>query len=453
MRITRRTVLVGGASLGALALSGCQPEAKADDTSGEPESTPERAPEPAPWAAPGAEDAASFPWGVQTGDATESSVLVSVRTLEQSVTVVLVEGVGEEWIEVDRAEGLVADDGVVQIAFEGLLAETVYAVAAYAPDGERRSLVARFRTALGPEDWRVVTFGAVSCMAGNQPWPSLSHAAAANLDFFVLLGDTIYVDYGDDAWNYEAKWEAALATKGLRDVTASTSLVATWDDHEVANNYSFEEDGIDAKFEEGTVAFRRAIPQGRGPGGTGIWRKASWGRVLDLFALDCRGERRDGNYISPEQMAWLKAELSASTARFKIVLNSVPITDLTAIFGAAQVMDRWQGYPVQREEILAHIRDAAIEGVLWITGDVHYAQIGRVDPAGGTAQDQWEVFCGPGGSFLNVLVEAFVGSEQYELLFAQWNYTRLACDPGAGTVTVTYVGDDGATIAERVLAL
>ncbi|MFO0003851.1 MAG: alkaline phosphatase D family protein, partial [bacterium] len=146
--------------------------------------------------------------------------------------------------------------------------------------------------------------------------------------------------------------------------------------------------------------------------------------MLDLFALDCRGERRDGNYISPEQMAWLKAELSASTARFKVILNSVPITDLSAIFGTTQAMDRWQGYPAQREEILAHIRDDAVEGVLWITGDVHYAQIGRVDPAGGPGEDQWEVFCGPGGSTLNVLVEAFIGNEQYELLFAQWNYTR-----------------------------
>ncbi len=451
MRITRRRVLVGGASLGALSLVGCETAAKPAPETGDTGSTPVRAPEPDPWAAPGTEDALAFAWGIQVGDATTSTAVVSVRTTEQSLVLVVAEADGDGWVELERVEDLVPDDGVVQVTLEGLAAETVYSVVAYAPDGDRRSPVGRLRTALGADDWRVVTFGAVSCLAGNHPWPSLSFAAAEKLDFFCLLGDTIYADYDPDPFLYETKWETALSTAGLRDLTASTSIVVTWDDHEVANNYSFDEDGIEEKFDEGLVAFRRALPQTQGPGGTGIWRKLSWGAVLDVFVLDCRGERRDGDYISVEQMGWLKDGLSTSTARFKIVLNSVPITDLTAIFGAAQDEDRWAGYPTQREEILAHIRDNAIGGVLWVTGDVHYGQLGRVDPAGGTAEDQWEVLVGPGGSRLNAIVEAFVGSEQYPIVFAQWNWTRFTCDPGAGTITVTWIGDDGATIQEQVL--
>lgn len=448
-------MLVGGASLGALSLVGCEGKAGTppvgDDTG--PAPTPTRSAEPAPWDAPGTLDAETFAWGIQTGDATPSSVLVSVRTLEELVTVVLVEADGETWVEVDRVEELVPDDGVVQLAFEGLAADTAYSVVATSADGQRRSVVGRVRTALAEDGWRVVTFGAVSCIAGNHPWPSLSHAAAERFDFFCLLGDTIYVDYDPDAWAYETKWDTALSTQGLVEVTASTSLVATWDDHEVANNYSLQADGIEEKFAQGLTSFRRAIPQGQGPGGTGIWRKLAWGAVLDVFVLDCRGERRDGNYISPEQMTWLKEGLSASTARFKIVLNSVPITDLSVIFGSAQETDRWSGYPAQREEILSHIAGNGIAGVLWLTGDVHYGQLGRVDPAGGTAADQWEVLCGPGGSQLNVLADLFIGAEQLPLVFAQWNTTFFTCDPGTGEVTVRWVGDDGAVIAERVLAL
>ena len=454
MRITRRNVLVGGASLGALSLVGCDTGAKNPTDTGAAEPTPERAPEPEAWAAPGTEDAAAFAWGVQVGDATPTTAIVSVRTPEQALTLVVMEADGEGWIELERQEGLVPDEGVLQVALEGLVAESVYAVVAYAADGERRSPVARFRTALGAEDTRIVTFGAVSCIAGNQPWPSLTHAAAAKLDFFCLLGDTVYVDYGDDAFDYESKWRTALATKGLRDVTASTSIIATWDDHEVANNYAFDEPGIEEKFADGLVAFRRALPQSRGPGGTGIWRKLSWGAALDVFALDCRGERRDGNYISTEQMAWLKAELSASTARFKILLNSVPITDLTALFGPVEEGDRWQGHPDQRAEILGHIRDTAIPGVLWVSGDVHFANIARIDPAGGIGEDQWEVFAGPGGSTPNYLVDAYVGgTEQYAVMFAQWNYARFTCDPGKGTILVTYIGDDGAVIEEMELSV
>ncbi len=445
--------MVGGAALGALSLvGGCDDGGKAPadtgDTGGVP-ATPVRAAEPDAWVPDGTEDTEAFAWGVQVGDATPSGALVSFRTTEAAVSVVLVAADGDGWVEVDRVEGLTPDVEVVQLAFEGLAADTAYSVVAYAADGARRSPVTRFRTALPADGYRVVTFGATSCLRDNAPWPALSHAAAEKLDFFCLLGDTVYADAGD----YEGSWVTALSTAGLRDVTASTSILATWDDHEVANNYSFDEPGIEEKFVAGLAAFRRALPQGRGPGGTGIWRKLAWGTVLEVFALDCRGERRDGNYISPEQMAWLKAELSASTARFKILLNSVPITDLSDIFGPAELDDRWEGHPDQRADILGHIRDNAIPGVLWISGDVHYAQIGRVDPAGGVGEDQWEVFVGPGGSTPNYLVEAYVGSEQYSMMFAKWNFARFTCDPGLGTIHVAYVGDDGAELATMTLSV
>jgi alkaline phosphatase D len=454
MRFTRRRVLVGGASFGALSLvGGCDDGGKADDT-GPPldeAATPVRGAEPAPWDAHGTEDADTFAWGVQVGDATPSTAIVSVRTPEPTVTIVLAVADGEGWAEVDRLEGLATDVEVAQVLFEGLLADTAYSVAVYTADGTRRSRVGRFRTALAPDGWRVVTFGATSCLGGNEPWPSLSFAAAERLDFFCLVGDTIYADYAPDELDYEMKWSTALSTEGLRAVTGSTSIIASWDDHEVANNWSFETGGLEDLFVSGLTAFRRGLPQTIGPGGTGLWRKLSWGAVVDVITLDCRGERRDGRYMSVAQMDWLKATLSASTARFKIVLNSVPITDLSAVFGSAQEQDRWSGFPDERSEILGHIRDNGIPGVVWLTGDVHYAQVGHVDPAGGLAADQWEVLVGPGGSRLNAIVGAFVGSEQYPVMFAQWNWARFTCDPGAGTVTVAYVGDDGAEITGMVL--
>jgi phosphodiesterase/alkaline phosphatase D-like protein len=441
--ISRRRALVGGAA--AAALIGCEPKVGPPGDTGEP--TPVRAPEPAPYDAPGAEDLTTFPYGIQTGDATDASVIVSVRTTA-GFELVLLEG-GDGWTEVQR-QTLTPTDGVAQVTLTGLSPDTVYTLVAYA-DADRRSLAARFRTALGSSQ-RIVVFGATSCLRENHPWPSLSFAAAEHLDFFCLLGDTIYVDYSPDAWDYETKWNTALSTAGLKDLTGSTSVIATWDDHEVANNYSFDEEGIEEKFAAGLAAFRRGLPLGHGPDGASIWRTLSWGGVLDVFVLDCRGERRDGRYISVEQMDWLKAGLLSSTARFKIILNSVPITDLSAIFGPAELDDRWDGYPEQRTEILTWIRDNHI-AALWITGDVHYAQVGHVDPAGGPGADQWEVLAGPGGSTPNYIVEAFVGNEQYAFLFAEWNWVRFTCDPQLGTILVAYVGDDGAELASMELTV
>ena len=136
------------------------------------------------------------------------------------------------------------------------------------------------------------------------------------------MGDTVYADNASTPDRYWDYWDFILKQKGVVDVCSSTSLVCTWDDHEVGNNWSFGQPGIDAKVEMAFGAFSKAIPLRLGDYGYGIWRKLSWGKAVDVFVLDCRSERRDGNYVSAEQLDWLKNGLVESSARFKIVLNS-----------------------------------------------------------------------------------------------------------------------------------
>ena len=94
-----------------------------------------------------------------------------------------------------------------------------------------------------------------------------------------------------------------------------------------------------------------------------MYRKVSHGAVCDIFVLDCRGERHSdsGVYISREQLDWLKSSLSSSGARFKFIMNLVPIIDFSDLIGEVEAIDRWQGFPEQRTEILSHIEDNAIE--------------------------------------------------------------------------------------------
>lgn len=406
---------------------------------------PEAGPEPAePWVPAGDLDEAVFACGVQVGDALPDAVIVSVRQFDEpTVDVVLAVGTETGWDEVLRADGLVADDGVVQVELTGLVPDHTYSVVAYAPDGVRRSATSRFRTAISASSSRVIRFGATSCLGSfGAPWPSLSRVAAQKLDFFVLLGDTIYADEGlRPAGDWEGHWSDALATAGLKDITASTSVVATWDDHEV--NDAFDPEFVD----EGRSAFLRAVPQRSGPSG-GIWRKLTWGTVLDVFVLDCRGERIGDDYLGEAQMAWLTGELAASTARFKVIANSVPITDMDdVLFGIAN-SDGWADYPASRAEILDFIGDNGITGVLWIAGDVHWGAVCTVDLPGGAHADQIEVLCGPGGSLINPVHRAATDAAHYELVVGAWNTVVFELDPVAGTVRVVYEGDT-ATIDER----
>jgi alkaline phosphatase D len=452
-RASRRqflTLASGGLAAAGLVACGAEPVDSGDPA---PDAAPERPPEPAAWTAPGQQDDAAFACGVQSGDVTSNGARLSVWTTQADLTLRVVRAEGTGWVEHLTRTGLRPDEaGHLALTLDGLSPDTAYAWCATTADGATCSPVGRIRTALAATSpRRRISFGATSCLRGEDtPWPSLTFAAAENLDFFCLLGDTVYADGAEDLDGYRAYWRTALATSGLRRVTASTSIVATWDDHEVGNNWSLETVSPE-RVDAARQAYREGLPQGTGPDGASIWRSLAWGDVLELIVLDSRGERRDGRYMSAAQMTWIKDTLLASKARFKFVLNSVPITDLWAFFQDLQAQDRWQGHPEERTELLAHIVEHDIRGVVFVAGDLHYGQVGWVDPAGGLAAHVPEVLVGPGGSLVNLVAAIYPGNAQYPAVVPAWNWCRFDVDPELGTVRVRHIGDDGVALSDMVL--
>ena len=412
-----------------------------------------RSEEPPPWRPDEAEDSTIFPYGVQVGDVTSDSAVVSVQSSEPALEYRLMQQDGEGWVEVVR-QTVSLSDSFTQVEINGFTSDTAYCVAFFALSNSVRSRVSRFRTALSNEDWRVVIFGATSCMANNLPWPSLSRAAEEKYDFFCFLGDSVYADGSSDIPDFWRHWERTLRQEGFQDLGASTSLIVTWDDHEITNNFNWSTtNNAEDIFPAALYTFRKALPFRYSDQGSGIWRKISYGQVLDIFVMDCRGERTETEYISTLQMDWLKSGLVGSSARFKVILNSVPITDFSALFGNTQAEDRWQGYPEQRTEILTHIDDNDIEGCLWVTGDFHYGSISKVGAGLDVGHRLYEVMVGPSGSFLSFVGAAMMETEQYIMGLSQWNHTRFECNPSTGVVGVQYISDEGDVIAEMNLQL
>jgi alkaline phosphatase D len=461
MKPTRRTILRGISAAAVLPACRSKPDDSAEPDTGEapPEGAPERSPEPDLWAPDATLDEAAFPFGVQAGDPTLDGAVLSVWSSEPVLGFMLAQGTKSGWISPEPApeidtRALVPVDGRTQLTLSGLQPDTVYAVCFASEDLSRVSRVTRFRTALAEEGWRVLHVAATCCLGKpGRPWPSMAYAAAADPDVFLLLGDTVYATGAETTDEFLEFYKASLPLEGLAEASAHSAMVAIWDDHEVANNFAGGTTDPDL-LASALEAFRAVLPHRRGAGPTGLWRQLSWGRVADLFVLDCRGER-DGEdqYISVEQMDWLKAGLKASTARFKLIMSSVPITDYSAMIGEALAVDRWQGYPAQRSEILGHIEEESIEGVLWLTGDFHMGVLSRIDPVGGIAQDRWEVMVGAAGSTKNLLPALYESTDQFPVIFDDWNSVLLRLDPGLGEITVTYLGNAGEVIAERVLGL
>ena len=214
--------------------------------------------------------------------------------------------------------------------------------------------------------------------------------------------------------------------------------------------------GTDAYFEH--MAFRR-IEEAPDR----VWRAHRWGSTLELFMLDSRSERLPSTrqtplaqYISPAQMDWLKEGLSASPCTFKLIVSSVPITNFPDVIVTEN--DRWEGYPLQREEILGHIHDGEITGVVWLAGDFHFGAVTRIEPPPSAWSTQREVVMGPGDQFINpgwLTLGLASGASQFSAAIGEVNYTRFTADPLSlpPKLTVEFISADGDVLHEEAIAI
>ena len=419
-----------------------------DDDSAEP--TP---PPPDEFVVEGNLDLDSFPSGIQVTDALPDAVLVALRSIEPDLVLRLGRVDGDDVWLVLESDVLLVPDGILNLELTDLEPDTVYRLYAMTPTAPRRTEVMAFRTALAAGTRRTMTVAVTSCLGrSGAPWQSLRFAAEQAPDVCLLLGDTVYADGSSTLTDYRGFWDEALETVGLEAMSKATSFIATWDDHEVANNWSWDQHGD--LVEPAMAAFREALPQRPGPDPDRVYRTLRWGDAVEFIALDCRADRGGGKYISDAQMGWLQDTLSTSTARFKVILNSVPIIDFTDWIGGISADDRWQGTPDQRSELLTWIENQGLTGVLFVSGDMHFGSVCRVSKDGDPGDDLWEVMAGPGGSVINPMALLPPSwTDQFDLVVAEWNTVLLSLDPDTGEAGVTFLDNAGDVIAERLLDL
>ncbi len=445
-RLTRREVLAALAAAPALGCTGSDVGLPGDG----------RAPVPTrDWEGLGEPDLDHFPLGVQSGDPLPRGLLLWTRYLGAAeLTAHLWAWKGEEWIPLVSLPASPDDQGLVHLDAGDLPVDA--GIAFQFEDAEGRlSPVGHGRTALDRDAWSVVRFGATSCLhQSREVYPNLTAAVERGpLDFWLWLGDTVYVDAYDGYDAIAGVWERNFARPDFQAVLSRVPGVFTWDDHEIYNDWTEDPEAHAHRFDDGYAAFFGYTPLRRHPTEERrIYRSLRFGRTAEVFVLDCRGERDEANgiYLSEAQMQWLKEGLSSSRCTWKIVVNSVPITDLPGPYDVPLVIrDRWDGYPEQRQEILSHIADNDLRGVLWVTGDVHHPALCRIDGVGPGARIL-EAFTGPSGSNLNPLGSLIMDEDQFAWSDTAWNAARFEVN-AAGFGRIVWVTDADETLCEAII--
>ncbi len=321
-------------------------------------------------------------------------------------------------------------------------------------------IVGRFRTA--PTSRRSVRFAWSGDTAG-QGWGiddegmlTYTTMASHSPDFFIHSGDTIYADGpmqdevekdGQVIWKnttlidekrkvaetldeFRGQWKYNLMDTHVQAMNAVAPTFFQWDDHEVVNNWSSAKDLTnDDRYTEKSVnvlqsraarAFHEMTPLRIAPSEPGrVYRKISYGPMLDVFFLDLRSYRGpngasmeeeitpESRILGAEQLAWLKRELAGSSATWKVIASDMPIglivwDNWKEQAGAEAISNGDHGSAKGREleiaDLLRFIKTAGIDNTVWFTADVHYTAAHYYNPDKAAFQDFnpfWEFVSGP----------------------------------------------------------
>ena len=200
-------------------------------------------------------------------------------------------------------------------------------------------------------------------------------------DFMIWLGDNIYYIYPKQYGSYDGMFKRQLDIrkyyrKFYRDFLGSQPNYAIWDDHDCGPN---DCDRTFSLIDSSLKVFKGFWPntypeQDKFKGNYFNFRQydAEFFMTDDRYYRDPPGDTA-GSFLGETQMIWLKNKLLMSDAAFKFIcIGSQVLNDNN--FG-----ESYARYPKERNDLFDFIAKNDIKGVIFLTGDKHYAEICKRD--------------------------------------------------------------------------
>jgi len=387
-----------------------------------------------------------FSLGVASGDPAPDGFVLWTRLAPDPLSTDPAAPGGLAGGDVPLAYEIATDDGMRDVVLRGAAtAEAAFAhsvhveVAGLEParpywyrftSGAAESPIGRARTAPAPgAKLERLRFACASCANYEHGWFSAyRHLAADDPDLVIFLGDYIY-EYvekrrptvrahsdGVDATTlplYRNRYAQYRLDPDLSALHQSVTAIATWDDHEVQNDYAdrwsqtFDDPqeflkrraaAYQAFYEHMPLRPSRARPNGPA---MRVYERFAFGDLVEVSLLDGRQyrsreacwakpdhggghletdatcpERRDPRrtYLGAAQEKWLLDGLVRSRARWKLLAQDVLMAQLREKMPDGQVgfwTDDWNGYPANRSHLLQTLHEHRVRNAVVLSGDIH----------------------------------------------------------------------------------
>jgi alkaline phosphatase D len=196
----------------------------------------------------------------------------------------------------------------------------------------------------------------------------------------------------------QAKYVMQAASPELQALRAAVPTIATWDDHDYGRNDAGKEYPFKAESKELFLSFWEEPADSARRTHEGVYTSYLYeeeGGTVQVILLDTRWFRDplDPNtgagkndyqptsdttrtMLGDDQWAWLAAEL-AKPADVRIIGTSIQ-------FGHEfNGWESWTNMPHERQHLVDVLRASGAEATVFISGDVHWAELSRFDADGG----------------------------------------------------------------------
>lgn len=229
-----------------------------------------------------------------------------------------------------------------------------------------------------------IAFG--SCADQNLDQSILNEVVKKQPQLFVYLGDNIYGD-SYNIHELEARYGKLSCKKEFQNLITHTNVIATWDDHDYGHNDSGDDYEPKEESKQVFLKFFGEENNAARQSHKGVYTSYTYGdssNLVQIILLDLRtfrtpliGSFENGyspNYDSTASMMgavqwnWLRSEL-LKPAKLRIIASSSRF-DTEADGG-----ESWGNFPDEQERMFQLIRDTHANGVLFLSGDIHFGEL------------------------------------------------------------------------------